>query len=52
MNSCFSQSSVTLTVLMTLDGPAGADESVMTVAVISCSATKPETGRLIVLALL
>lgn len=52
MNSCFSQRSVILRVLITLDSPARVDESVMTVAVISCSATKPETGHLIVLVLL
>lgn len=52
MSFCFSQSAVILSVLITLDSPARADESVMTFAVISCSATKPETGHLLVLALL
>lgn len=52
MSFCFSQSAVILSVLITLDSPAGPDESVMTFAVISCSATKPETGHLLVLALL
>lgn len=48
MSSCFSQSAVILTVLITFDTRARVDEFVTTVAVISCSAAKPETGHLIV----